>query len=61
MSRRLVLDSEAERDLDDLFDYIAQPNPTAAARYIRELRERCVFYAESPFLLGQEEAEVARR
>lgn len=61
MSRQLTLDPDAERDLDDLFDYLAQRNPTAAARYIRALRERCAFYAESPFLLGQEEPGIARR
>jgi hypothetical protein len=33
----------------------------AAARYIHALRERCDFYAESPFLLGQEEPGVAQR
>jgi hypothetical protein len=32
MSRRLILDPDAEQDLDDIFDYIAQHNPTAAAR-----------------------------
>ena len=37
MSRRLVLDPDAEQDLDTIFDYIAQNNPAAAARYIREL------------------------
>jgi plasmid stabilization system protein ParE len=61
MSRQLTLDPDAERDLNDLFDYLAPRNPTAAARYIRALRERCAFYAESPFVLGQEEPGVAQR
>jgi hypothetical protein len=60
MSRRLILDPDAERDLDDLFDYITQRHPTAAARYIREPRERCVLYAESPCPLGHEEPEVTQ-
>jgi plasmid stabilization system protein ParE len=61
MSRRLVLDPEALRDLDDIFDYLVQRNPAAATRYVRELRERCVLYADTPFLIGQEEPEIARR
>jgi plasmid stabilization system protein ParE len=36
MSRRLVLDPDAEQDLDTIFDYLAQNNPATAARYIRE-------------------------
>src|SRR5262249_2259089 len=61
MSRRLILDPDALRDLDDIFDYLAQRNSAAATRYIRELRERCAFYADTPFLLGQEEPQIARR
>lgn len=60
MTRRLMLDPDAERDLDAIFRYIAQRNPPAAERYIRELRERCQFYAESPFM-GQAEPSIARR
>jgi plasmid stabilization system protein ParE len=48
MSRRLVLNPDAEQDLDTIFDYIAQNHPPAAARYIRELQEQCVYYAEFP-------------
>jgi len=40
MSRRLILDPDALRDLDDIFDYLAQRNSAAAIRYVRELRER---------------------
>ena len=61
MSRQLILDPDAQRDLDDLFDYIAHSNPSAAARYTRELQERCAFYADSPFILGQAEPGIARR
>ena len=60
MSRRLVLDPDAEQDLDTIFDYLAQNNPAAAARYIRELQEQCVFYAEFPFI-GQAEPDIAQR
>jgi plasmid stabilization system protein ParE len=60
MTRRLVLDPDAERDLEAIFRYIAERNPSAADRYIHELRERCVFYAETPFI-GQAEPSIARR
>ena len=43
MSRRLILDLDAEQDLDYLFDYLAAPNPTAATRYVRGLREAVPF------------------
>ncbi len=61
MSRTLLLDPDAEQDLAALFDYIAHNNPSAAARYIREMRARCASYAASPFLLGQSEPDIARR
>jgi plasmid stabilization system protein ParE len=60
MTRRLVLDPDAERDLEAIFRYIAERNPSAADRYIHELRERCVLYVETPFL-GQAEPALARR
>ena len=61
MSRRLEFDPIAEDDLNQIYDYIFERNPDAADRYIRELQEQCLFYAESPFLLGQAESEVAAR
>jgi len=60
MSRRLVLDPDAEHDLDAIFDAIAADNPVAAQRYIRTLRERCEFYTASP-LLGRAEPDIAAR
>jgi plasmid stabilization system protein ParE len=60
MTRRLVLDLDAERDLDAIFRYISPYNLPAAERYIRELRERCTFYAETP-LMGQADPSIARR
>ena len=60
MSRRLVLDPDAEQDLNTIFDYIAQNNLAAAAHYIRELQEQCVFYAEFPFI-GQAQPDIAQR
>ena len=49
MSRRLVLDPDAEHDLDAIFDAIAADNPVAAQRYIHALRERCDLYMASPW------------
>jgi len=60
MTRAVRLTTYAQADLNQLFAYIGRDNPGAAERYVRALRERCVFYAESP-LLGQAEPRLARR
>lgn len=59
MSRTVALDPTAQNDLEAIYDYLFTHNPAAADRYIRELTERCQFYAQSPFI-GQEEPEIAR-
>jgi len=59
MSRTVALDSTAQSDLEAIYDYLFMRNPAAADWYIRELTERCEFYAQSPFI-GQEEPEIAR-
>ncbi len=59
MSRRVEIDPAAQSDLDAIYDYLASRNPAAADRYIREITDRCYFYADSP-LIGQEEPDVAR-
>lgn len=46
MSVRLA--REAEKDLEQIGDYIAQDNPGRAWRFVRELRERCMSLAETP-------------
>lgn len=35
------LTPEASRDLDEIYDYIAQNNPGAAARVIEKIERRC--------------------
>jgi plasmid stabilization system protein ParE len=60
MTHRVVLDPDAERDLDGIFRYIGERSLSAAERYIRALRERCEYYAETPFM-GQAEPSIARR
>lgn len=37
----VVFSRKAERDLEDIADYIAADNPRRAASFVRELRERC--------------------
>ncbi len=59
MNRRLEIDPAGQNDLDAIYDYLFARNPGAADRYIRELIDRCRFYARSPFI-GQEEREIAR-
>ena len=38
---RLRFSRRAQRDLEDIADYIAQSNPVRAVSYVRELREHC--------------------
>jgi toxin ParE1/3/4 len=38
----------AERDLEDIGDYIAADNPVRALSFIREIRQRCAKIAEAP-------------
>lgn len=44
----LEFSSEAESDLEQIADYIAQDNPRRALSFIRELRSKCEDLAESP-------------
>jgi toxin ParE1/3/4 len=44
----LEFSSEAENDLEQIADYIAQDNPRRALSFIRELRSRCEDLVESP-------------
>lgn len=38
----------AERDLEEIGDYIAQDNPVRAVTFIRELRQHCQRILEAP-------------
>lgn len=44
----LEFSSEAESDLEQIADYIAQDNPRRALSFIRELRSKCEDLVESP-------------
>ncbi|MFH1741440.1 MAG: type II toxin-antitoxin system RelE/ParE family toxin [bacterium] len=39
MKRRIIIASEADRDLDDQFDYLAQESMEAAVRLLRAAQE----------------------
>ncbi len=60
MTRRLRLTTYARTDLDEIFAFLAARNPTAARRYVTELREQCDTYLANPFM-GHQEPEVAER
>lgn len=38
----------AERDLEEIADYIAQDNPIRALTFLQELRDRCTSLADTP-------------
>lgn len=42
------LTAEAERDLEQIGDYIAQDNPERAISFLRELRAKCLDLANTP-------------
>ncbi len=60
MTRRLRLTTCALRDLDEIFDFLAEDDPTAALRYVTALRDHCDIYLANP-LIGQREADIAER
>ncbi len=54
---KLTFRPEALADLEEIYDYIAEDNPTAAGTFVAELRERCGVLAEQP-LIGRERPEL---
>lgn len=46
----LVFAPLAERDLEDIGDYIAQDNPRAAVRMLKALHDQCALVARRPLL-----------
>jgi toxin ParE1/3/4 len=56
--------SEAENDLEQIADYIAQDNPQRALSFVRELRSKCedLVYAPNSFaLVPRYESGIRRR
>ncbi len=49
---------QAIADLDDIHDFVAQNSPSAAARLIGLIRERCFLLAENP-MMGRSRPELA--
>jgi len=45
---RVVLADAAERDLEDIGDWIARDNPRRAISFVSELRERCLGLGKAP-------------
>jgi toxin ParE1/3/4 len=47
----------AERDLSEIWDYIAEDNEAAADRTLREIDARCALLAEHP-KMGRDRSEI---
>ena len=45
---KLVISPLAERDLEEIGDYIARDNPLRAVSFINEIAEQCAKIAEGP-------------
>lgn len=45
---RLVITPQADRDIEEIGDYIAQDNPPRALTFVREMRAQCRKIAASP-------------
>lgn len=52
------LTAEAESDLEQIGDYMAQDNPKRALSFVLELRDKCLSLAETPwgflYLIGDD-------
>jgi len=59
---RLVITPQAERDIEEIGDYIARDNPPRALSFVRELRAQCRKITASPeaFRLRHELGEGIR-
>lgn len=44
----LVIAPAARQDLLDIFDYIARDNPSAAAKWVEKIEQRCKLIATTP-------------
>src|SRR3989304_2891798 len=49
---------KAEQDLDDIWDYISQDNPTAAANLLRQLDSKFQMLSRNP-QMGQDRSDLA--
>ena len=49
---------KAEKDLNEIYEYILVDNPGRAATFMAEIQEKCLFLADNP-LVGVGRAELA--
>lgn len=66
MNRRILIRPRASQDLDELFDYIARNNPSAALRFFDATRQTIARLATmpsigSPYRLNNERLEGLRK
>ena len=45
----VCLTAEAENDLEQIGDYIAQDNPKRALSFVLALRDKCLSLADAPY------------
>lgn len=45
---KVWITAEAERDLEEIADYIARDNPPRALSFVLELREKCLSLVDTP-------------
>lgn len=48
----------ADQDLDDIWAFIAEDDPTAASRFVHFIEERCSLLAENP-MIGRSRSALA--
>ncbi|MDQ8183930.1 type II toxin-antitoxin system RelE/ParE family toxin, partial [Pelagicoccus sp. SDUM812005] len=60
MARDLYISEEAESDLDDIWDYIANDSPTKADRFLERLYRKCISISELDGI-GRRRDELAER
>lgn len=58
MKNRYLIDPDARRDLEQIFDYVTAENRSAAQRLMRAFRQRFRLLASQP-LMGQARPELA--
>lgn len=55
---RVAFSPQAEKDLEDIFTYLHPLNPTAAAKYLGELKELCLTSLPRHPLMGRYDPDI---
>jgi len=50
MALRLVIAPRAERDLDEIFAFVAMDNPAAATKILKQIERKAFHLLERPFM-----------